>query len=102
MADGGLVLAEAVVGALSEHMPSPAARALVTACALRARSEGRLLLDVVREQVAAESGAKDIDWDALGRPERYLGLATPLIEHTLARIRAALSSTPRAPFQPPV
>lgn len=93
---GGLVFAEALVGALSAHMTRPAAQKLVQGCAQRALVEGRSLVELVREQAtSAPSGkqtawAAQLDWSALARPENYLGMAPALADGAIIELRSAL------------
>ena len=79
-ASRGVMLAEAVVFALSPPMARPEARKLVRACALQAQEEDRHLIDVVREQVQAEG----VDWEELRREEGYFGSAERFIDRVLA------------------
>lgn len=91
MSGGGLVLAEALVGALSAHMARPAAQTLVQDCARRALAESRSLIEVVREQAGAQAApAAQLDWSALARPENYLGSAPALADGAIKELRAAL------------
>jgi len=96
MDGGGLVLAEALVGALSEHMTRPAAQKLVQDCARQALAGGRSLIELVREHAtSAPPGkqtqwAEQLDWSALARPENYLGMAPVLVDGALIELRAAL------------
>lgn len=95
-AGSGLVLAEALVGALSAHMTRPAAQQLVQGCAQRALAESRSLIEVVRERAApeppakADAGIAQLDWSALARPENYLGIAPVLVDGAITELRAAL------------
>lgn len=90
LSNGGLALGEAVVVALSAHMPRPEAQALVKACAERAQGQGRFLVDVAREQVG-HGAATRMDWTELARPEGYLGQANALLDRALARLDAVAS-----------
>lgn len=77
-----LILAEAATFALAEHMPRPAAAALVkSACG--SVGQGRSLTAVLRENTDAP-----VDWDTLADPARYLGAADQLIDRVLAAARA--------------
>jgi 3-carboxy-cis,cis-muconate cycloisomerase len=91
----GLVLAEAVVNALSEAgggtlVSRTEARNLVTECAARAVAEGTPLVDLVAQRVDAAHPQHGIDWVALARPENHLGQAQALIDRALARIEREL------------
>jgi 3-carboxy-cis,cis-muconate cycloisomerase len=99
MSGQGLAFAEAAVVALSDPaantgLSRSAARASVSACAARALDQGRSLLELLREAVAAAHPAARVDWAALADPENQLGQADALIERALARIDASLA-TPR-------
>lgn len=89
LAEHGLVLAEAAVGALNRALPRPRARELVTSAAARARTERRNFLEVLREDVAAVTPAPDVDWPALAEPQNYLGQANALTDRVLAGLRRA-------------
>lgn len=78
-ATNGLCLAEAVSFALSQHMPRPEAQNLVTAMCVAAMENDRNLIDLVRAQTDAP-----VDWDAVGRPENWLGDSKVFIENALA------------------
>jgi 3-carboxy-cis,cis-muconate cycloisomerase len=91
MSQHGLVLAEAVVGALSDErseklLSRTDARALVTECAARALATERPLLELVRERVDSEHPGHAVDWSSLARPENHLGQADALLDRALARI----------------
>ncbi len=93
---GGLVLAEALVLELSRHMPRPAAQKLVEDSARRAIGEGRPLLDCVRDELERSApGSKpgwitQVDWNALARPENYIGSAPALVDRALIELSAAV------------
>ena len=76
----GLMLAEAIVFALSPPMARDEAKKVVRACALLAQEEKRHLVEVVRERVAAE-----VDWESV-REENYLGAAEQFIERVLGTV----------------
>jgi 3-carboxy-cis,cis-muconate cycloisomerase len=95
MSQHGLLLAEAVVGALSEAgggtlLSRTEARKLVTECAARAIAEGQPLVELVRQVVDTAHPQHGIDWAALARPENHLGQAQTLIDRALARIDGEL------------
>lgn len=79
-ATNGLCLAEAVSFALSQHMPRPEAQTLVTAMCVEAMKLDQNLIDLVCAQTDAP-----VDWDAVRRPENWLGDANIFIENALAR-----------------
>lgn len=87
---GDVVLAEAAAFALAGALGREKAHeAVKRACAVAA-AEGRSLVAVLRE-TAAFAGA-EVDWEALGKPERYLGAADGFVERVLekaARLTAA-------------
>jgi len=89
LAAPGLAFAEAAVGALSAEMPRPAAQALTARCALRARAEGRCLVDVLREQRAQDAPQSRIDWAALALPENHLGQALAWVDQARRELLAA-------------
>lgn len=78
----GLILSEAITFALTKSMGREQAVALVKAANDTAREESRPLVEVVREQTDAA-----VDWDALGDPASYLGVADGLIDRALAAAR---------------
>lgn len=88
LAEHGLVLSEAAVVALSAIMSRQAAQALVAEVAGRALREGRFIIDLLREQLAPTAPEGAIDWEALARPESYLGQADSLIDRVVDRVRA--------------
>jgi 3-carboxy-cis,cis-muconate cycloisomerase len=78
-----VILAEAAVFALSSHMPRPKADELVkNACGI-ALSDGKPLIEAVRTLAGAEVADEAIDWQALARPENYLGETEKIIERVL-------------------
>lgn len=78
----GLILSEAITFALTEFLGREQAVALVKAANDTARKESRPLVEVVREQTDAA-----VDWNALGDPVSYLGVADDLINRALAAAR---------------
>jgi 3-carboxy-cis,cis-muconate cycloisomerase len=81
-ASQGLMLAEALLFALSPPMPRDEAKKLVRDCALQAQEEGRHLVDVVHERVHV-----DADWTALRNEAGYLGVADAFIERVVTQAR---------------
>ena len=80
--DNGSIMAEAIVFALAEHMPRAQASDLVKSAAVTARSQSRSLIEVVRERADIT-----LDWESLGDPTSYLGVADQLIDQALAAAR---------------
>ena len=74
----GLCLAEAVFFALSGHMPRAEAQALVAAKCIEAIEQGQHLIDLI----CAVSDAP-VDWDAVRRPENWLGSADVFVARAL-------------------
>jgi 3-carboxy-cis,cis-muconate cycloisomerase len=80
-----VILAEASVFAFAKTMPRAAAEELVKRACAVAVSENISLIDVVKS-LAGDSLAA-IDWQALARPENYLGESDKMIEEVLQRAR---------------
>jgi 3-carboxy-cis,cis-muconate cycloisomerase len=80
-----VILAEAAVFAFAKTMPRAAAEELVKRACAVAVSENKSLIDVVKS-LAGDSLAA-IDWQALARPENYLGESDKMIEEVLQRAR---------------
>jgi 3-carboxy-cis,cis-muconate cycloisomerase len=84
-ADGGLVMAEALSGALSQALGRPKAHAIVEDVSRRARAEGRELADVAAETAAV---AEHLDRQRLSEvlaPDRHLGATQAFVARVLAR-----------------
>jgi 3-carboxy-cis,cis-muconate cycloisomerase len=79
------ILAEAAVFALTRAMPRPKAEALVKKACGQALAENKPLIDVVRSLAKDEGADGGIDWQALGKPENYLGESRKLIDRVLER-----------------
>jgi 3-carboxy-cis,cis-muconate cycloisomerase len=77
-ASQGVMLAEALTFALSEHMPRAEAKKIVARASQDALTQGRHLADIVREETNAP-----LDWQALREEENYLGAAQELITRVL-------------------
>jgi len=75
----GLVLAEAASFALAEHMPRPAAQALVKSACLRAIDSGAHLMDVLPTMTDAA-----VDWSRVRDPANYVGVAGEMVDRVLA------------------
>ena len=82
-----LVMAEAVVGALSAEIPRTEAHAMVKdACAV-AVSKDASLIEVVKKQYSAVAPNNKIDWQALAKPENYLGQAEHFIDRVIEQAK---------------
>lgn len=77
-ATNGLCLAEAVSFALSQHMPRSEAQALVSTSCGEAKETGSHLVDIVSQATDAP-----VDWDAVRRPENWLGSAAEFVAASL-------------------
>jgi len=80
-----VILAEAAVFALAKALPRPQAEELVKKACAVAVSENKSLIDIVK-QLAGDS-ATSIDWQALARPENYLGESDRIIDQVLELAR---------------
>jgi 3-carboxy-cis,cis-muconate cycloisomerase len=78
-ATGGLLLAEAVSFALSEHLPRAQAQDLVKAACKEALASGRDLIEVVAERTQTP-----VDWAALRREAERPACADALIDRVLS------------------
>jgi 3-carboxy-cis,cis-muconate cycloisomerase len=86
-----LLLAEAVVGALATEISRTEAHALVkNACAV-AVSKDLSLIEVVKEQFGEIAPNNKIDWQALAKPENYLGQTEEFIGRVLDQVRSESS-----------
>ena len=82
-----LVLAEAAVQALSAEISRPAAQALVKQACGVAAAENRSLIEVVKQQFGETAPQNNIDWEALAKPENYLGQTRRFIDRVLEQVR---------------
>ena len=82
-----LVLAEAAVQTLSKEIPRTKAHSLVKQACGIAASENRSLIEVVRKQFGEIAPKNKIDWEALAKPENYLGHSEHFIDSVLKQIR---------------
>jgi 3-carboxy-cis,cis-muconate cycloisomerase len=80
-----IVLAEAAVFRLSAVIGREAAETLVKRACAHAIAENRPLIEIVRLLGGESIGAGVIDWDALARPENYLGETAKIIDQILER-----------------
>jgi len=78
-----LVLAEAVVFALSSHMARPKAHELVKKACGIAVAEGKRLVDVAHDLAGDAFPDTAIDWNALAEPGNYLGETQRIIDRVL-------------------
>jgi 3-carboxy-cis,cis-muconate cycloisomerase len=81
-----LVLAEAAVQALSAEISRTEAQALVKQACAAAAAESRSLIEVVRQQFRAMAPENRIDWEALAKPENYLGQTQRFIDRVLEQV----------------
>jgi 3-carboxy-cis,cis-muconate cycloisomerase len=86
-------LAEAAVGALSAQLPRPEAQALVKLAAARARTEQRLLWEVLHEELARRVPHVQLDGQWLATPEHHLGPALAWTDDSERALRAAAADT---------
>jgi 3-carboxy-cis,cis-muconate cycloisomerase len=82
-----LVLAEAAVQALATEISRTEAQALVKQACGVAVAEGRSLIDVVRQQFVEAASQNKIDWEALAKPENYLGQTQCFIDGVLKQVK---------------
>jgi 3-carboxy-cis,cis-muconate cycloisomerase len=82
-----LVLAEAAVQALTAEIPRTEAHALVKQACGIAVSDNRLLIDVVRQKFGEIAPKNIIDWEALAKPENYLGQTEHFIDRVLEQAK---------------
>ena len=78
-----VILAEAVVFALAKVMDRAKADELVKKATAVASSEGKPLIDVVKNSTIGMIPAEAVDWQALALPENYLGSTEAIIERVL-------------------
>ena len=76
-----MILAEAAVFALAKAMPRAQAEDLVKKACAVAVSENKSLIDIVK-QLAGDS-ATSIDWQAMAKPDNYLGETDKIIDRVL-------------------
>jgi len=87
-----LVLAEAAVQALSKEIPRTKAHGLAKQACGIAASENRSLIDVVRQQFGKIAPQNKIDWEALAKPENYLGQTEHFIDSVLEQAETIRSA----------
>jgi 3-carboxy-cis,cis-muconate cycloisomerase len=86
-----LILAEAAVFALARAMARPEAEELVKQACGVAAGENRPLIDVVKELAHGKVADGAVDWQALAKPENYLGATQQFIDQVV-KSAATLSS----------
>jgi 3-carboxy-cis,cis-muconate cycloisomerase len=85
--ENDVILAEAAVFALASAMPRTEAEECVKQAITVALAQHRPLIEVVREITAARIPEGSLDWQALGRPENYLGETGKLIDAVMERAK---------------
>jgi 3-carboxy-cis,cis-muconate cycloisomerase len=78
-----VILAEAAVFALAKALPRPTAEELVKKACGVAVSEDRPLIEVIEELAGDTIKKGQVDWQALAKPENYLGESAKLIDQVL-------------------
>ncbi len=78
-----VVLAEAAVFALAKAMPRAQAEELVKKACRTAVGENRPLIHVVKELAGDSIKSGAVDWQALAKPETYLGMTEKIIDQVL-------------------
>ena len=87
-----LVLAEAAVQALTAEIPRTDAHALVKGACEVASAKDLSLIDVVRQQFGEIAPKNKIDWEALAKPENYLGQTQHFIDRVLEQAKTVSSA----------
>ena len=77
-ASDGLLLAEAAMFALADHMPRPDAQELVKKACKTVTTTGKHLFDILAEETRF-----GIDWDGLKDPARHMGVSNAMIDRVL-------------------
>ena len=78
-----VILAEAAVFALAKAIPRPQAEELVKKACVIAVSENKPLIETV-EKLAGDSFREgEVDWQALAKPDNYLGESDEIIDRVL-------------------
>jgi 3-carboxy-cis,cis-muconate cycloisomerase len=86
-----VILAEAAVFALANTMPRAEADELVKKACGIAVSEGKPLIEIVRNLAASMIADDTVDWQALAAPENYLGETQRIIDRVLKSASSLLS-----------
>jgi 3-carboxy-cis,cis-muconate cycloisomerase len=87
-ATNGLIFAEAVAGALAKHIGKQEAHKLVEECCRQAVAGKRHLREILSGTAEIKSRLTPADLDSLFQPLNYLGVATELIDRTIAATKA--------------
>jgi len=82
-----IILAESAVFALSSAMPRSNAEELVKQACAVAVAENKPLIDAVKDLAGNAVKKGQVDWQALGRPETYLGEAKKFIDRVLQSVK---------------
>jgi 3-carboxy-cis,cis-muconate cycloisomerase len=82
---GGLIVAEAVMMALAEHIGRGAAHDIVYAACRAAAEQGTPLIDKLRSSAAVTEHLDEEQLRRLVDPANYLGVATAMIDRVLGR-----------------
>jgi 3-carboxy-cis,cis-muconate cycloisomerase len=82
---GGLIVAEAVMMALAEHIGRGAAHDIVYAACRAAAEQGTPLIDQLRSSAAVTAHLDEEQLRRLVDPANYLGVATAMIDRVLGR-----------------
>jgi 3-carboxy-cis,cis-muconate cycloisomerase len=80
----GLIMAEAVMMALGDHIGRLEAHHLIEAACRRAVEQGRHLRDVLAQDAAVTAHLSPDELDRLFAPETYLGVAERFVQRVLA------------------
>jgi 3-carboxy-cis,cis-muconate cycloisomerase len=84
-----VILAEAAVFALARAMPRAKAEELVKTACGNAVSQGKPLIDVIKEMATLPDGT--VDWEALCNPTNYLGETEKIIDGVWQRAKKLFS-----------
>jgi 3-carboxy-cis,cis-muconate cycloisomerase len=87
-----LVLAEAAVFALAQAMPKAEAEELVKRACATAVNEAKPLIDVVQRLSRRKIADGAVNWQALARPEQYLGASKEILDRVLEAARSRFGS----------
>jgi 3-carboxy-cis,cis-muconate cycloisomerase len=78
-----VILAEAAVFALAQTMPRVKAEELVKKACAVAVTENKSLIDVVKNLAGDSVKEGEVDWQALAKPDNYLGETEKIIDRVL-------------------
>src|SRR5262245_26311092 len=82
-----VILAEAAVFNLAKAMPRPKAEELVKKACRQAVGENKPLIPIVRNLAQGEGVEGAVDWQALEKPENYLGDSSKMIDRVLEQAK---------------